>query len=60
MEACVSRRSEAGGNRTDEDMGDERSRRNGGWWRRWSGLVALIPAAETLEREREEGESGEV
>lgn len=46
VEACVSRRTEAGGNRSDEDIGDERSRRNGGWWRRWSGLVALIAAAE--------------
>ena len=58
MEACVSRRSEAGGNRTDEDMGGERSRRNGGWWRRWSGLEALIPGGgnpRERERERERG-----
>jgi hypothetical protein len=40
--------------RKDEDTGEERSRRNGDWCRRWSGLVALIAAGES-----EEGRGGE-
>lgn len=45
VDAWASRRTDAGGMRKDEDIGDERSRRNGDWCRRWSGLVALIAAA---------------
>ena len=54
MEDWASRRTDAGGMRKDEDTGEERSRRNGDWCRRWSGLVALIAAGELGEGRRGE------